>query len=314
MRERLIKASTLTGLVLLTIQPLAAEQRQTSPPQSSLPDQENQADAAAARVTSAPRMRLAAAPRLPDSNLDADDQLAPSQMKQPMPSAVPEPNNPSVRRNARPPSVRPVSEAAPEPRPAAAPEPHPAAAAPAPSRLAASRTVTCSGPFAKDSSNLTLAMVFDSRNVTFTQVDGGSAGKIMASVIFPKDPKRRLEVWWSDPASRMGVYLVVINGQSSWTAPGGMRLGLTLAELEKLNHKPFKVKGFDKDNVATVSDWDGGTLATIAGGCKSGLSLRADAKAPTDAVSAFPADHEYSSSDPALRAIKARVSEVLIGY
>ena len=67
-----------------------------------------------------------------------------------------------------------------------------------------------------------------------------------------------------------------------------MRLGLTLAELEKLNHKPFKVKGFDKDNVATVSDWDGGALATIAGGCKSGLSLRADAKAATDAVSALP--------------------------
>jgi hypothetical protein len=95
-----------------------------------------------------------------------------------------------------------------------------------------------------------------------------------------------------------------------------MRLGLTLAELEKLNHKPFKLKGFDKDkgNAATVGDWDGGALATLAGGCKSGVSLQADPKAPADAVTALPADHEYSSSDPALRAVNPTVSEILLGY
>jgi hypothetical protein len=78
--------------------------------------------------------------------------------------------------------------------------------------------------------------------------------------------------------------------------------------------KPFKLKGFDKDGVATVSDWDGGLLATIAGGCKSGLSLHADAKAGADAVGALPADHEYSSDDPAIRAVQPTVSEILIGY
>jgi hypothetical protein len=34
----------------------------------------------------------------------------------------------------------------------------------------------------------------------------------------------------------------------------GLR-GLSLADLEKLNRKPFKLRGFDKDNTATVSDW-----------------------------------------------------------
>jgi hypothetical protein len=133
-------------------------------------------------------------------------------------------------------------------------------------------------------------------------------------VVFPKDPKRRLEVWWSNPANRSQTYLIVINGQSTWTGPGGMHLGLTLAQLEKLNHKPFKLKGFSKDNVATVSDWDGGALAYLAGGCKSGVSLSADSKAPAEAVSALAPDHEYSSSDPAIRAVKPTVSEILIGY
>ena len=90
-----------------------------------------------------------------------------------------------------------------------------------------------------------------------------------------------------------------------------MRLGQTLEQVEKINHKPFKLKGFDKDRIATVSDWDGGELATLAGDCNAGLSLRADAKASAGAISA---DKEYSSSDPAIRAAKPIVSEILIGY
>ena len=157
-------------------------------------------------------------------------------------------------------------------------------------------------------------MTFDSKNVTFTDVAGDNGAKVPASVLFANDPKRRLEVWWTNPAARNTTYLIVINGKSTWSAPGGMKLGLTLAQLEKLNHKPFKVKGFDKDGTATVSDWDGGALATLAGGCKSGLSLKADPKATPDALTAVPADKEFSSSDPALRAVKPEVSEILIGY
>ena len=89
---------------------------------------------------------------------------------------------------------------------------------------------------------------------------------------------------------------------------------MTLPELEKLNHKPFKIKGFDKDGVATVSDWDGGALATLPGGCKSGLSLHADPKVSADALSELTADKEYSSSDDAIRAVKPVVTEILIGY
>jgi hypothetical protein len=132
--------------------------------------------------------------------------------------------------------------------------------------------------------------------------------------LFPNDPKRRLEVWWSDRATRSDIHLIVISGHSTWTAADGMRLGQTLEQVEKLNHKPFKLKGFDKDRIATVSDWDGGALATLAGGCNTGLSLRADPKAPAGAISALSADKEYSSSDPAIRAAKPTVSEILIGY
>jgi hypothetical protein len=229
----------------------------------------------------------------PDPNLSTEDQLAPSQMKQAVPGSAAEPSGT--------PPAKPTHSAA----------THAAEVKPV---SAKSRVVACSGVFAKDSSHLKLAMTYDAKNVTFTDVDANGGSKTQATVLYPNDPKQRLEVWWSNPASRAGTYLIVIGGKSTWTAPGGMKLGLTLAQLEKLNKKPFKVKGFDKDGVATVSDWDGGALSDLQGGCKSGLSLKADPKASADAVGAITADKEYSSTDADLRAVKPTVSEVLIGY
>jgi hypothetical protein len=237
--------------------------------------------------------------------LNPDDQLAPSQMVQPMPGAVAEPGAPSPVFAPKPaPKPRP-------PRPAASPVP---ASAPAtaikPARAAGVHTVVeCSGPFAKDSGMLALATVYDLRNMTFTHetIPGGEAN---VTVLFPDDPQRRLEVWWSNP-DRTGTYLIDIAGKSIWTGPDGLRLGLSLEQLEKLNHKPFKMKGFDKDDVASVSSWNDGALASLAGGCKAGVSVHSGA---TAAAAGLPAQDEYSSDDPAMRALKPTVSEILIGY
>ena len=174
--------------------------------------------------------------------------------------------------------------------------------------------VACSGTFAKDSSHLELATAFNSKNITFADVEAADGTKVPASILFPNDPKRRLEVWWSNITARKDIHLIVIGGQSTWTAPEGLRLGQTLEQVEKINHKAFKLKGFDKDRIATVSDWDGGELATLAGDCNAGLSLRADAKASAEKIGAISADKEYSSSDPAIRATKPTISEILIGY
>ena len=137
-----------------------------------------------------------------------------------------------------------------------------------PAALPTPHTVACSESFGKDSSHLKLAMGFGFRNVTATDVEANGT-KVAASVIFPDDPQQRLEVWWKN-ATSSGTYQIVITGQSDWTAPGGLRLGLTLAELEKLNHKSFKLKGFDKNGIAATSDWGGGELASLAGAATPG--------------------------------------------
>jgi hypothetical protein len=229
-------------------------------------------------------------------DVSPEDQLAPSQMTQPMPGRAAEPAS-APKHSAQ--AAKPAAAAA--------------GASEKPGGGAAMKAVACNGPFSKGSSNLRLAITFDAKNIAYSDINV-SGSPVGSSVIYPKDPKRRLEIWWQNQANRSGIYLILINGQSTWVAPGGMKLGLTLADLEKLNHKPFKLKGFDKDKNATVSDWDGGTLATLQGGCKSGVSLQPDSKASPDAVTALSADKEYSSDDPQMREVKPKVSEILIGY
>jgi hypothetical protein len=225
--------------------------------------------------------------------INPEDELSPSQIAQPMPPPAAEPDT----------------------APPAAPTRHSAASAKPATTTGAPHAgnyrlvVDCSGPFAKDSGMLALAVAYDSRNTIFTQetVQGTQVG---ATVLFPKDPRRRLEVWWRNP-NRTGTYLIDIAGKSIWSGPKGVKLGLTLEQLQKLNKKPFKVSGFDASDVANVADWDGGELAELPGGCKAGVSLHANVKT---ADTALPAKDQYSSDDPAMRALKPTVSEILIGY
>jgi hypothetical protein len=303
MHRRWIEAALLAGLTTIFAGPLSAQQRQQQSTQPSIMNEEQDA----APVVSPPPARARGGRSAPafehDPDLDSQDQFAPSQIQQQVPDAVAMPGG-SGRSGGHPAhaAVRGTE---------AVMEPGAIARA---SRSAKPNIVVCSGVFGRDSSHAKLASAFQSRNVAFTQVDASSGGKAMASVLYAKDPKRRLEVWWSKPASRSDTHLIVINGQSDWIAPGELHLGLTLAELEKLNGKPFKLSGFDKDRVATLSDWNGGQLSTLAGGCTVGISLRADPKTAASALSDLPADRGFTSSDTALRAANPTVSEILVAY
>jgi hypothetical protein len=237
----------------------------------------------------------------------------------------PPPGQPSVQQRWPQPQAQPSPQAQPAPAPAApagqaAPKPKnddAAAAAPKPKpkpAAAPAHVVACSGPFAKDSTHLKLAMRFDSRNITFGEVDGPDGSKIKASILFPGDPRRRLEVLWNNDAARTDVSVIAINGHSQWTAPKGLRLGTNIAALEKANGRPFKLTGFGADGSASVVGWEGGALSTLPGGCKVGIRLGADKKSPEAARKELAADKEFLSNDAKVRAIKPAILEILIGY
>ena len=289
-----LAGALLLGLVLVTSDASWGQQHSPGSNQPPIISEEQDVSPPASAAKPAPARGQPQAPALEtDPDLDAADQLAPSQIRQPMPAAVAEPTGGGVR-----PSRGAALETGVEAKTSAAVK---------------SDNVTCRGVFARDSSHAKLAMAFRSRNVAFTQVDGVSGAKIMATVLFAKDPRRRLEVWWTNQTTRSDTHLIVINGQSDWSAPGQLRLGLTLPQLEQINGKPFKLTGFDKTNVATLTDWNGGEVSVVPGGCKVGISLR-PRTASASALSALPATREFISSDAALRAVDPTVSEILVTY
>jgi hypothetical protein len=219
----------------------------------------------------------------------ADDELSPRQMQQP-PAAQGGQSRP-----------RPTQAAAPAARPAQ------------PAPRATGHTIACAGVFAHDSNHLKLAMAFETRNLTFTQVDGPDGSKLNASVVFPNDPKRRLEVLWKNDATRSATSLIVIGGQSQWVAPKGAHLGMPIAALEKANGKPFKLTGLDQPNGGSVLDWDGGAMDALPGGCKVGMRLAPDPKTGEAGRAAF-VGKELVSNDAALKAAKLGIVEIILGY
>jgi hypothetical protein len=176
------------------------------------------------------------------------------------------------------------------------------------------RVVVCGGVFAKDSSHLKLAEVFEAQNITYDEVDGPEGTKLMASVLYPKDPKRRLEVLWQNDATRSDLSVISINGQSTWIAPKGLKLGVPLVMLEKLNGRPFKLAGFDGDAQGAVRDWMGGALSILPGGCNMGMKLAPDPKSSVETRSQVSGDKEFLSSDPLMRLANPTVEEITIGY
>lgn len=186
------------------------------------------------------------------------------------------------------------------------------AATPQPPRQATPNfTIACNGVFAKDTNHLKLAVKYDSRNVAYTDVDGPDNSKVKATVLFPRDPKRRLEVLWSNDGARSDIQVISINGQSNWGAPKGLKLGLSIAALEKLNGRPFKLTGFGPDGNASVLDWQGGALASLPGGCKVGARFAADRNASPNVAAV---NQELLSNATALKTVKAGVAEILLGY
>lgn len=178
--------------------------------------------------------------------------------------------------------------------------------------LTVTQAIKCSGVFAKDSSEGKLIASFGKDSVSWTQVAGPEGSRLNASVLYQRDPKRRLEVLWNAEDSRSNTQLIVINGQSAWTAPFGLKLGAPIAAVEKINKKPFTLKAFGGENGGQVTSWNGGALTTLPGGCKVSVRFAPDPKAQPNGD--LRSDREIPSSLPALKTLSPKAAEIILGY
>jgi hypothetical protein len=175
----------------------------------------------------------------------------------------------------------------------------------------------CTGPFARTADERTLARFFGAENVERANVPVGEGNTEPGTVIFAKDPEKRIDILWHDAYARPNV--VIIRNGSNWpVAVTGLDKpvvnGATLAEIETMNGKPFTLTGFGWDLGGYSNSWDGGRLDKPVGGCN--LSLRFDPAwdAPGDALDKVNGDVEFSSTDSAMRQVKPVVVEIELGW
>jgi hypothetical protein len=182
------------------------------------------------------------------------------------------------------------------------------------SAAAAADTLACEGAFAKDTTHAKLVEAFGRSNVALLDIDGDQGVKVKASVVYPDESRRRIYVVWHDEKLRRRPATIRVDFRSGWHTVRGLHVGTELAEVEKLNGKAFKLTGFDWELGGRVSNWQGGALAKIPGGCELRLGFNPWADAPDNARDKVSGEKEFLSTDPNMRASRPTVSEIIISY
>lgn len=174
--------------------------------------------------------------------------------------------------------------------------------------------LACTGPFAKDTSHARLVSEFGERNVAFKDVEGAEGIKQKATVIFDDDPTKRIAIYWDDVKARTKPTKIVIIAPSTWLGPSGIRNGLPVKDLEKINGGSFTIKGFGGIGSGGVSGLKG-KLADIPGGCKLVIHFEPGIANPLPAkFAAITGNLVVPSSNSLMRRARPQVSDWSIVY
>lgn len=192
-----------------------------------------------------------------------------------------------------------------------------AVAAPAFAQGQMPTVLDCTGAFARNADEGTLARVFGAANVERADISVGEGNTEPGTAIFAKDPEKRIDILWHDNYARPNV--VIIRNGSTWpVAVTGLDkpvvAGATLAEIETMNGKPFTLTGFGWDQGGYSNGWDGGRLDKPVGGCNLSLRFDPPKDAPGDALDKVNGDVEFLSTDSAMRQVKPVVIEIELGW
>jgi hypothetical protein len=170
--------------------------------------------------------------------------------------------------------------------------------------------VTCEEPLGKDASHVAVVAKFGAANVAFEEASLGFEDfRDVATILYPNDRARRLEIFWFDDEKRSRTAEIHITDKSQWTAGPQLRLGLSLKQVEAINKKPFRLRNFnDTDYDGLVKDWRGGALDWDSSRCAVSAVFAPDAKVDE------PNTEIVLSSDPTLAPSRARLVRIVIKY
>jgi hypothetical protein len=175
-------------------------------------------------------------------------------------------------------------------------------------------SLACDGPFAKTTTHDKLAAEFGAKNVVFKDVDVTNNVLTKATVLFDADPTRRVVVYWKDNKTRTKPLSITVEAPSTWTGPGGVRNGLTLKDLEKLNGGGFGVTGFGGVGGGEASKL-GGPLVDLPGDCTLKIRFEPGIANPLPPrFASVTGDLLIASTNLVLRRVRPQVVQWSVNY
>jgi hypothetical protein len=123
------------------------------------------------------------------------------------------------------------------------------------------------GPITAATTRADLDSLFGKENVS----DGGGDSSEVpeaATIIFGSDTSAALAVTWDkERPSTIHICFATQTGPCRWHTASGIRVGLPMEELQKINGKPFQLTGYGVDEPGTVTSWRHGMLEEDPGAC-----------------------------------------------
>lgn len=97
---------------------------------------------------------------------------------------------------------------------------------------------------------------YGQQNLKFQKIPGAEGEEVDGARLFP-DTDRELVITWDPENNKSQVVFDISVVGKAWKFDNGLRVGMTVEEVEKVNGKAFKISGFG---------WDYGGYANFEGG------------------------------------------------
>lgn len=173
------------------------------------------------------------------------------------------------------------------------------------------------GPITATTTRAELDSLFGRDNVQDRSLDGNE-GPEAATVVYGDDASAALAVTWDkEHVSTIHICYGTNTGPCRWRTASGIRIGLLLRELEKLNGKSFQMAGFSSEGRGAVTSWRHGTLEDDPAACghlvvrltpEAELEGRPLSKQESSLMKQLQGDKPYSSGSLAIPELNPMVS------
>src|SRR5450755_293748 len=179
------------------------------------------------------------------------------------------------------------------------------------------------GPITAAITRADLDALFGKDNVRDGSLDSSEIPEA-ATVVFGSDPSAALAITWDrERPATIHICFGTQTGPCKWRTATGIRIGLPLLELQKINGKSFQITGYGADGPGTVMSWRHGMLEEDPAACghlmvrltpAAEVEGRPLSKQESSLLKQFQGDKPYSSGTLSLQDLDLSVSALELQF